>query len=146
MYCLAPDPENDNEEAWTIVPKPEVGISKEEFQDGKRDLALISSCSSTGISLHADRKRPNSRKRIHITLEYGWGPETFLQQLGRSHRSDQVYPPEYIIIRSIAPAEERYISVMSKRIKQMVSCKSAIQILLQIFECKSNSRLYFLVR
>lgn len=107
-------------ERWTQTAKEPSDKLRDAYQDGSKDLAIISTCSSVGISLHSDLTKPNQRKRIHITLEYGWGPENFLQQLGRSHRSNQRHMPDYVIIRSNVPAEERYSSVMSKRLKQLV--------------------------
>ena len=42
-----------------------------------------------------------------------------MQQLGRTHRSNQVQPPKYLIVSSDISGEQRFASAVAKRLEQL---------------------------
>lgn len=86
------------------------------FQDGKKRVAILSNAASTGISLQADLGAKNRQKRQHITLQVGWSADKAMQMLGRTHRTNQAHPPEYVNIVSDLGGEQRFSATIAKRL------------------------------
>jgi hypothetical protein len=113
-----------DEATGKFVPRGEPGtprhqvniVEAEKFQSGEKRVAIISNAASTGISLHADNTKKNRQKRLHITLQVGWSADKAMQMLGRTHRTNQAHPPEYLMVVSDLGGEKRFISTIAKRL------------------------------
>lgn len=88
----------------------------EQFQSGKKRTAIISDAASMGISLHASNRAENRQRRVHATLELGWSADKQMQTFGRTHRSDQAVPPEYVLLSTELGGEKRFSSTIARRL------------------------------
>ncbi|SPP82611.1 protein strawberry notch-like [Drosophila guanche] len=87
------------------------------FMGDRKQVAIISEASSAGISLHSDKAASNQRQRVHIILELPWNVDQALQQLGRTHRCNQLHPPEYVFFASDLIGERYIANSVAERLK-----------------------------
>lgn len=92
-------------------------VERQRFQSGEKLIAILSDAGATGFSLHADKTQPNQRRRLHIVPELGWSASKIVQQFGRTHRTNQLMPPEYILLTCECAGESLTGSAVARKLE-----------------------------
>ena len=91
-------------------------VETDMFMEDRKRILVFSDAGGTGRSYHADRDRPNNRRRIHYLLEPGWRADAAIQGLGRSNRTNQSSPPVFRPVTTDVKGEKRFIATIAKRL------------------------------
>ena len=99
------------------VPQRQTNLHElQNFQGGRKRIAIMSEVAATGDSLHSDKRAVNQQRREHIALELKWSADKQLQDFGRSHRSNQASPPVYILVYTELGGEKRFSTSIARRL------------------------------
>jgi len=99
------------------VPMSKINVWEvEQFQSGKKNIAITTAAGSTGISLHASLNALNQKRRCHITLQLAWSAVLQFQFFGRVHRSFQKSQPRYLLLSTNLGGERRFSSTIARRL------------------------------
>lgn len=96
-----------------------VAISISAFNSGKLDVLILNRSGSTGVSMHASEKFKDKRPRRMLLAQAEPNIDTFMQMLGRIHRTGQVELPRYSQIAADIPAEARPTAVLMKKMASL---------------------------
>lgn len=114
-----------------LVPAPNGGQTVEErsaadvmddqkaFMNDGKQILVFSQAGGTGATYSAQRTARNQRLRRHYVLQAGWRADIALQGMGRSHRSNQAQPPEYILVGNDLWASQRMVSAVAKGMRDL---------------------------
>jgi hypothetical protein len=89
------------------------------FVNDAKQILVFSQAGGTGATYSAQRTFRNQRLRRHYVLQAGWRADLALQGMGRSHRSDQAQPPEYILLSTDLWANQRMVSAVAKGMRDL---------------------------
>lgn len=97
------------------------------FNAGKIKVLILNQSGSTGISLHASERNPpaGQGQRVMYVLQADPNIDTFMQMLGRVHRTGQVKLPRYVQLVADVPAENRPAAVLSAKMASLNASTTA---------------------
>jgi hypothetical protein len=114
-----------------LVPNPQGGRSLEErtskdmsndvkaFMDDNKRILVFSAAGATGATYSASRTSRNQRLRRHYVLQPGWRADQALQGMGRTNRSNQAQPPQYILLTTDLWSDQRMISAVATGMRDL---------------------------
>lgn len=88
----------------------------QQFQSGRKRLAIISGAGATGISLHADKTAANQQRRVFYAFELSWSADQQMQVFGRVHRSFQANAPIIRLVTLDLAGQKRLVNAIARRL------------------------------
>ncbi|KAK6124556.1 hypothetical protein DH2020_041704 [Rehmannia glutinosa] len=92
---------------------------KQLFMDGKKLVAIISEAGSAGVSLQADRRAVNQKRRVHLTLELPWECRPSDSTVWKNSPIKSSFAPEYRLLFTNLGGERRFASIVAKRLESL---------------------------
>lgn len=91
------------------------------FMDDRKRVLIFSKAGGTGFSYHASLEPgvKNRRLRRHYLLQPGWSANVAVQGFGRTHRTFQKQPPEYVLVMTDLSGHKRFVSSVARRLDQL---------------------------
>lgn len=88
------------------------------FQNGRKRIAIITKSGCCGISLHANEI--SNQSRHHIILQNPQSAESFMQHVGRTHRTGTVKSvPKYSLILTDVPSDYKFTCSLSNKLEKL---------------------------
>lgn len=103
-----------------IIKQPKSKLVSE-FNNGTKDVIIITRAGASGLSLHASAVFKDQRTRCLFELEITNRPTYRLQFIGRVNRKNQVAQPEFYAVVTKLPFEQRILNVEQQKLKKMQS-------------------------
>ena len=91
----------------------------EAFMDGRKPILVFSQAGAAGQTYSASRTCANRKPRRHYLLQAGWRADMAIQGMGRSHRSHQEQPPEYVLLSIDLWADQRMVSRVARGMQNL---------------------------
>lgn len=89
------------------------------FLEDRKSILIFSNAGGTGRSYHSSPKFKNQRRRYHYLVQPGWVAEDAIQGFGRTHRSDEVNQPMYVLVQTDLKGQKRFISTIARRLDSL---------------------------
>lgn len=80
------------------------------WKEGKSLDEILRLTDEAGIIVYRD---------VHITQETSWSADIQMQTFGRSHRTSELVPPEYILMSTNLGGEKRFLATIAKRLSSL---------------------------
>src|SRR5947207_11926690 len=97
----------------------------EQFQSGKKRVAIISDAAAMGISLHASNRAENRQRRVHVTLGFGGRLISRCRPFARRHGQDKLFRLKNSLWQTSFAVKKRFVSPMRERLAILAALTKA---------------------